>query len=213
MYRPLPDRVAIGIPADTLRQRPDVHAAEQRITAEAARLSSAKTTRLPQFSLTGSIGTEIVAQAATGGIGFVASAAASVLQTVFDGGRIRQQIAVQSAVVDQRVEAYQSTLLTALEDVENALVALETSRQRLDSLQSAQRAAEEAAQLAQTQYAAGLADFERVLDTQRTVLSVQDSVATTQGDRTTALVQLFKALGGGWAASSDSGSVSRSDVQ
>jgi outer membrane protein TolC len=118
---------------------------------------------------------------------------------VFDGGRIRQQIAVQSAVQEQVVANYESTVLTALEDVENALIAFEKSRQRLMSLSAAADAANNAAVLARSQYTAGLADFQTVLDTERTVLSVQDSVATTEGDRLTALVQLYKALGGGWS--------------
>ena len=199
----VPGAVAIGIPADTLRQRPDVHAAEQRVLAEANRLSSTRASRLPRLSLSGSIGTEIVTQAVTGGTSFVASVAGSLVQSLFDGGRIRQQIHVQSAVLDQRLEAYQGTLFTALEDVENALVSLEKNRERLLTLQSAQASAEAAAQLAQTQYAAGLTDFQRVLDTQRTVLSVQDSVAATSGDRAAALVQLFKAVGGGWSTAAD----------
>lgn len=201
----MPGSVSIGIPADTLRQRPDVHAAEQRVLAEANRLSSTRASRLPRLSLSGSIGSEIVTQAVTGGTSFVASIAGSLVQSIFDGGRIRQQIDVQSAVLDQRLDAYQGTLLTALEDVENALVSLEKHRERLLTLQSAQASAEAAAQLARAQYAAGLTDFQRVLDTQRTVLSVQDSVAATAGDRAAALVQLFKAVGGGWSTAVDTG--------
>ena len=209
----LPASIAVGIPAETLRQRPDVHAAEQRIVAETARLTSADAKRYPRFTLSGSIGAEIVTGALTGGTSLAASAAASVVQTLFDGGRIRQQIAVQSAVQEQRVAAYESTMLTALEDVENALVNYENSRLRLESLRAAETAAGNAALLAQTQYSAGVADFQRVLDTQRTFLSVQDSVASTEGDRLTAFIQLFKALGGGWSTTADAGAVSRSQGQ
>lgn len=209
----VPDSVAIGIPAETLRQRPDVRAAEQRIVAETARLASADAKRYPRFTLSGSIGAEIVTGALTGGTALAASAVASVVQTLFDGGRIRQQIAIQSAVQEQRVAAYESTVLTALEDVENALVSFEKSRLRLGSLRSAETAAGNAALLAQTQYSAGVADFQRVLDTQRTVLSVQDSLASTEGERLTALIQLFKALGGGWSTAADAGAGSRSQGQ
>ncbi len=209
----VPASIAVGIPAETLRQRPDVRAAEQRILAENARLSSADAKRYPRFTLSGSLGADLVTGALTGGTSLAASAAASVVQTLFDGGRIRQQIAIQSAVQEQRVATYESTVLTALEDVENALVAFEKSRLRLGSLRSAETAASNAALLAQTQYAAGVADFQRVLDTQRTVLAVQDSVASTEGDRLTALIQLFKALGGGWSTAADAGAVSRSQGQ
>jgi len=118
--------------------------------------------------------------------------------TIFDGGRIREQIAAQNAVQEQAVSSYESKILTALEEVENALVAFENNRQRLDSLNQAASAADNAFELARNQYSAGLIDFQRVLDTQRTALTVQDNIATTQGDRLTALVQLYKALGGGW---------------
>ncbi len=196
---PLPADVAIGIPADTLRQRPDVRAAERRVVAETARLAQADTQRYPRFALSGSIGAETLTGVATGGASLVTSLASSVLQTLFDGGRIRQQIAIQSAVQEQAVANHERAVLVALEDVENALVAFETSRRRLDSLSAAADASANAALLAQSQYAAGLADFQTVLSTQRTVLAVQDSVALTQGDRLTALVQLYKALGGGWS--------------
>ena len=209
----VPESVVVGIPAETLRQRPDVRAAEQRVIAETARLAGAKAERFPRFSLSGSIGSEIVKQTLTGGTSLVASAAASVAQTLFDGGRIRQQIAAQSAVREQRLASYESTVLTALEEVENALVSFEKSRSRLESLRSAELAAQNAALLAQTQYSAGLADFQRVLDTQRTVLSVQDSIAITEGDHVTTLVQLFAALGGGWSSAADAAHVAGSHLQ
>jgi outer membrane protein, multidrug efflux system len=203
----IPAQIAVGIPADTLRQRPDVRAAEQRVVAESARLAQANTTRYPQFSLSGSVGIEVITSALTGGTWLVASAAASVLQTIFDGGRIRQQIAIQNAVQERAVVSYEATVLTALEDVENALVAFEKSRQRLTSLTAAADAANNAALLARNQYAAGLADFQTVLDTERSVLSVQDSVAATEGERVTAFVQLYKALGGGWSPAAQAAAV------
>ena len=110
-------------------------------------------------------------------------------------------IAAQSAVEAQVVASYEGAVLTALEDVERALVAFEGSRQRLTSLQAARTAADTAATLARTQYAAGLTDFQTVLNTERTVLSAQESVAITEGDRVAALVELYKALGGGWSPS------------
>jgi outer membrane protein, multidrug efflux system len=196
----VPGQIAIGIPAETLRQRPDVRAAEERIAAEVARVDQANRRQYPQFSLSGSIGVEVLSGALTGGTSLLASAAGSVLQTVFDSGRIRQQIELQSAVQEQAIASYDATVLLALEEVENALVAFEKNRLRLASLLEAQEAANNAALLAQTQYQAGLTDFQTVLDTQRTALSVEDSVAATRGDRITALIQLYKALGGGWNA-------------
>ncbi|HQZ38309.1 MAG TPA: TolC family protein [Vicinamibacterales bacterium] len=140
----LPAQVAIGIPADTLRQRPDIRAAEQRVLAETARLTQADTRRYPRFSLSGTVGAEVLTGAVTGGTSVIASLASSVAQTLFDHGRIRQQIAIQSAVQEQAVASYESVVLTALEDVENALVAFEKGRERLASLNAAADAARRA---------------------------------------------------------------------
>ncbi len=196
----VPDEVTIGIPADVIRQRPDIKAAEARVVAETARLGSARAERYPQFTLSGSLGLQLINGAGTGGTSIVTSAAGSVLQPIFNRGRIRQQIDAQSAIQAQAIVSYESTLLTALKEVEDALVAYESHRQRLLSLQEATTAATTAGQLALSQYAAGLTDFQTVLNTQRTTLSVQDSAAMAGGDRLAAFIRLFKAIGGGWQA-------------
>ena len=118
---------------------------------------------------------------------------------LFTGGRIREQINVQTAVQEQAVLDYESTVLAALEDVENALVTLSNSRSRMAALDSAAAAAREAASLAQSRYQAGLTDFQSVLDTERTVLSVEDALVSSQADRTSAVIRLYQALGGGWS--------------
>ncbi len=193
-----PDAIAVGIPAETLRQRPDVRAAEQQVVAATARLAQARAARYPSFSLRGSIGTDTVTGALTGGTSVIASLVGSAIQTIFDGGRIRQQIAIQDAAQEQAVVAYESAVLTALEEVENALVAIEKNRERIAALTTSVEASRNAASLARQQYQAGLADFQTVLDTERSVLSAEDSLANTQASRTTAVIQLYKALGGGW---------------
>jgi outer membrane protein, multidrug efflux system len=195
----LPAQIAVGIPAESLRQRPDVRAAEQRVLAETARLAQKNKTRFPSFTLRGSLGTDMVAGAMSNGTTLVASLVGSLAQTIFDAGRIRQQIAIQGTVQEQAVVTYESTVLTALEEVENALVSLDRTRERLDALDQAAEASRNAALLARQQYSAGLSDFQTVLDTQRSVLSAEDSVASTRVSRTTALIQLYKALGGGWS--------------
>jgi len=173
--------------------------------AETARLAQADTDRLPSFGLSGTLGAEILKGAGSGGTSILTSVASSVARTLFDRGRIRQQIAIQSATQEQAVAGYEATVLTALEDVESALVAYEQSGQRLLSLNAAAEAAGNATLLARSQYAAGLSDFQTVLSTERTVLAVQESVAITEGDRVAALVQLYKALGGGWSPEAISG--------
>jgi multidrug efflux system outer membrane protein len=208
-----PDTLVVGIPAATLRQRPDVRAAEQKIVAETARLWQKDAARYPTFSLSGSfILEQLLGGTAVGvvtGSTFTSLTAStttsesglgSIAQTLFDRGRIRQQIEIQNAVQEQAVISYESTVLTALKDVENALVSFQNSRQRLQALNQASEAARNAAQLAHNRYSAGLIDFQTVLDTERTALTIEDSVAQTQADRTNALIQLYKALGGGWQA-------------
>jgi NodT family efflux transporter outer membrane factor (OMF) lipoprotein len=199
-----PDEIAIGIPADALRQRPDVRAAENRIVAETARVSQQRAARYPSLKLTGSIGLQALTGVLTGGTSALSSLVSSLSQTLFDGGRTRQNIEIQSAVQQQAIVKYESTVLTALKEVENALMAFSKSRERLASLTTAAEAARNAATLAQNRYTAGLVDFQTVLDTERTLLNLEDSVATTQADRTTAVIQLYQALGGGWSQQSES---------
>lgn len=203
-----PKQLAIGIPADTLRQRPDVLAAERRLAAQTARIGVAEAARRPSLALSGSIGLEALSTGGLTAAGALArSVAASIAGTVFDGGRLRQQVEIQDALREQTTVAYEQAVLTALEDVENALVSLGNAQRRRDALDVAWESARNAALLAQHRYAAGLTDFQSVLDTSRTVLSVEDSRASAQADQTTALIQLYKALGGGWRADASTPSV------
>lgn len=204
---PVADALAVGIPADTLRRRPDVRAAERKLAAETARIGVAEAARYPGFQLSGSIGL----QALQAGDLFSSSAIghsllASVAGTLFDAGRLRSRVEIQNAVQEQALASYQSTLLTALQEVEDALVALANSRQRQEALGHAAAAARNAALLARQRYASGLIDFQTVLDSERSLLSVEDSLASTDVARATALIQLYKALGGGWVAEPPSSS-------
>ncbi|WP_079435820.1 efflux transporter outer membrane subunit [Zoogloea sp. LCSB751] len=197
----LPEATGLLIPAEVLRQRPDVRAAERRLAAETARVGQAEAARYPSFSLSGSIGLQALGLSTFSGGGQVArSLAAAVSGPLFDAGRLRAQVEVQDAVREQQLAAYEKTVLTALEDVQNALVALANSRQRREALASAAEAARNAALLARHQYASGLIDFQTVLTTERSLLSIEDSLASAEAERVTALIQLYKALGGGWSA-------------
>ncbi len=191
--------IATGIPVDILRQRPDLIAAERTLAAETARVGQKVAARYPALSLSGSFGWEAFSFGALSGSGAVASAlAGSLATTVFDGGRLRSAVEIQSAVQEQALIAYESAILTALEEVENALKAYAASRDRLDARQAATLAARSAAQLGQQQYESGLTDFQKVLDTQRTRLTAEDNLLTAQLTVLTSLIKLYKALGGGW---------------
>jgi outer membrane protein TolC len=117
---------------------------------------------------------------------------------LFDGGATQAQVEVQQAALEQARQAYQLAVLTALKEVEDALVALGGEAARLAHLQQAAQAAGNAALLAQQRYDSGLIDFASVLETQRTQLSTQDALATSQATLGSNHVRLFKALGGGW---------------
>lgn len=194
-----PDDLAWDIPAQTLRQRPDVRAAEHRVAAAAARVAQADAARYPDFSLSGTLGLRaLTVGALTAGNAVTSSLAAGVTAALFDGGAARAQVRSQEAALEQVRVAYEATVLAALKDVEDALVALQGNRERLQRLQAAADAAANAALMAQQRYASGLIDFATVLETQRTQLSAQDSVATTVASVAADHVRLYKALGGGW---------------
>lgn len=194
-----PDAVAVGIPADTIRQRPDIRAAEFTLQAEIARTAEREADRYPSLSISGSLGWQALSIASLGGSGsLVRSLAGSLAATLFDGGRIRNRIAVQNAVQEQALIAYEKSMLTAFEDVENALTAYAMGRERVDARQKAADSARNANALARTLYQAGSADFQKVLDTDRTRLTAEDGLASADADLLTAVIRLYKALGGGW---------------
>lgn len=200
---PIPDFSQVAntsIPLDLLRQRPDLRALERKYAAQLAQVDVAKAARYPKLSLSGSISLQ------SNQLGqllrydsMLNSLAANLTAPIFDAGRIRENIAVQDAVLEQTLIAYEKAALQALADVENALMALAKTEARRTELRAANDAAVSAESIARQRYAAGLIDHLSVLDTQRTLLSVQDSLRSVDGDRATALVQLYKALGGGWS--------------
>jgi NodT family efflux transporter outer membrane factor (OMF) lipoprotein len=197
---PLPaDDLALSIPAATLRQRPDVRAAEQQIAAALARVSQADAARYPSFQISGSVGLSAIALSSlTGGGSLVSALLGSVSVPLFDGGAARAQVRSQEAALEQARVAYQGVVLTALQEVEDALVSLRGNRERLQRLRNASESAQQAALLATQRYNSGLVDFQTVLDTQRSLLSTQDSVASTEAELSADHVRLYKALGGGW---------------
>jgi NodT family efflux transporter outer membrane factor (OMF) lipoprotein len=196
----VPPAFATGIPAETLRQRPDVRASEYALLAAAARTSAARRERLPTLNLSGTIGVEALkAGDLLDPETIVASALGSLTAPVFDAGRIRNNITIQSEREQQALIAYESTVLTALAEVENALVAVSRNAERLSHLQRAAAAAREAESLALLQYQAGQSDLLAVLDAQRSLLSFEEQVVATRADELSAHIQLYKALGGGWA--------------
>lgn len=194
-----PISVAVGVPAETLRHRPDIRRAERNLAAKTARIGVATADLYPKFRLLGSIGLEsfddenfLGWSSRTWRIGPGAS------WNIFDAGAIRQNIEVQNARQEQALIQYESTVLRALEEVEDVLVAYAKVRRRREYLASGTEAARQADLLAKDQFAAGLVDFSNVLITQLALLSLEDDLAQSEGAVTSTLVRLYKALGGGW---------------
>lgn len=200
--RPLPTApsdLALAFPADTLRQRADLRAAEARVAAAAQRVVQADAARYPSFSLGGSLGlSALTLSGLTGGGAVASSLLAGVSLPIFDGGAAKAQVNAQRAAFDAAQASWRSGVLVALTEVEDALVTLQRDRERLASLSRAAEAAANAALLARQRYGSGLVDFQTVLETQRSQLSAQDSVASATVDVASDHVRLYKALGGGW---------------
>jgi len=198
-----PAEVAVGIPAETLRQRPDVRRAERQLAAATAQVGVATAALYPNFSLSGTLGLQALSSAnLLQASARMFSVAANAGLVVFDAGRIRQNIEVQNTLQEQALIGYESAVLGALRDVENALVAYAEEQNRRVALADAVQAAQSAAELAASQYAAGLIDFQVVLDTQRSLLSLQDQLIQSEAAVTSNLARLYKAMGGGWSIES-----------
>lgn len=195
-----PVKVAIGVPADLLRRRPDVRQAERQLAAQTARVGVAVADLYPKLTLNGSIGLETLSLRNPSSGTLTLLGGPSITWAVFRGGAIRQNIEVQSALQEQALIQYEAAILGALEEVEKALTAYVEVQQRRQSLSRATDAAQKAAELARQKYESGLTDFADVLDAQRSLLSFQEQLAQSSGNVTSNLVRLYKALGGGWTS-------------
>ena len=193
-------RLAVGIPADTLRQRPDVRAAGYNLLASVARTRAAEAERFPSLSLSGSLGINSLSSAKLYNPESIsAGIIAGLAGPIFDAGRISANIEASDAQTEQALQAYRSTVLLALSEVEDSLIACRRSAERLAALEKATRLARETDMLARQRYEAGEIDFLSVLDSQRTLLGLEDSLISSHADRTTAYIRLYEALGGGWS--------------
>lgn len=195
--------IAIGIPADILRQRPDVRQTERKLAAQTAQIGVAEAAAYPSFTLSGSIGVEALAAANL----YTAAAktfqmAVSSAWVLFDSGRIRSNVKMQTALQEQALGLYQNTILTALKEVENSLTAYNQEWQRRDALLASVTAGNEALTLSEQQYQAGTVDFQRVLDSQQSLLMAQNQLIESEMEVASNLIRLYKALGGGWDTNS-----------
>jgi NodT family efflux transporter outer membrane factor (OMF) lipoprotein len=195
-----PLEIAAGVPADVLRRRPDIRSAERSLAAQTAQVGVATAALYPSLSLSGAI----TLQALTAGDvldGFRTDRLGLSLNLpLFRGGALRQNVNVQNALVQQALASYEATVLAAYEEVENALTASTNEDARHAALQLSVESARRASELALVQYNSGLVDFQTVLNADRSLISLEDSLAVSDGEMTANLIRLYKALGGGWSA-------------
>ncbi|MDX2208868.1 MAG: efflux transporter outer membrane subunit [Sphingopyxis sp.] len=193
------DPIAAGAPSDLLRRRPDILAAERDLAAATARIGVAQAELYPALTLTGSVGTSAASLGDLFDV-ITGSLFATVAQVIFDGGQRKAAVRSQQAAAEGAFAVYRSTILGALEDVESALVARSRAEARIIALTEQEAASRDAALLARTNYRAGLTDLRVLLDAERSLLAAEDGLASARGDRVSAVIQLYLALGGGWAA-------------
>lgn len=189
----------IGIPANAIRQRPDIRQAERRLVAQLARKKSAQADLWPKFYLTGSIGTE------AGNWGSLFTGPAKLYSflpqiswPIFHAGAIRNNIKVQGAIAEQLLAAYEQTVLSAVGEVRDSLSANVKEYERNESLKRGVEAAQTALDVANDKYANGLVDFTNVINAQRSLTALSEEYVISEGQISTNAVKLFKALGGGW---------------
>lgn len=191
-----------GQPADLLRRRPDLLAAEQRLAAESSRLSEAKANRFPKIFLNALFGQQKLTlnDALSLPASRYSNVAAAFVLPVFNAGRIQAGIDTQSARQRESLLAYEQAILGAIEDVENSLAALAGERQRRDALKAAAAQREQAFAHASALFREGQIDLLQLLDATRAQLASQLALAESEAQHAVDYVQLYKALGGGWAA-------------
>jgi NodT family efflux transporter outer membrane factor (OMF) lipoprotein len=189
----------VGLPSELLLRRPDVALAERQLAAATANIGVAKADLFPKFYLTGIAGFE----GASADDWFKSgsrfwSVGPSVQWRIFDAGRIRANVKVQTARQEQVLAGYENTTLSAFEDVENAMTAYAKEQIRRQSLADAVKSSEESLRLANQLYANGLANFINVLDAERSLYQAQDALVQSDKTVTTDVIALYKSLGGGW---------------
>ena len=189
--------VIVDLPASLLRRRPDVRAAEMQLAAQSALIGVSQADLYPSISLLGSLGLSSTSLAgSTTRLDWVVGP--SLVWNVFDHGRLTNQVLVQDARFQQLFEQYQGVVLQAAREVDDAAVGFASSRAQTPLLTQAVQAARRSLEIANTQYREGLTDFQRVLDSQRTLFSQQERRVSNLGDVTQSLIALYKAMGGGW---------------
>jgi len=194
-----PPEVPIGLPSELLRRRPDLRRAERELAAATARIGVATAELYPKFSLTGVFGLDSVTASDFVKWGSRAWSVGPTIQwSIFQGGRIRAKIEVENARQEQAAIVYERSILVALQEVEDALIAYANEQAHRAELSASVKANGKAVDLANQRYTQGLVDFLSVLDAQRSLYASQDALVRSERRISEHLIALYKALGGGW---------------
>jgi len=191
--------IAVGIPADILRRRPDIRNAERALAAQTARVGAATADLYPSFSLSGNLGmTATSLDTFFSDESISASIAPFISVPLFNRNKIRDQIEIQNAVQERSLIEYESTVLDAIKEVRDAIMAYGEEQKRYRILEKGAAEARSALDTADEQFRSGLVDFLYVLDAQRALLTFEETQVGSRGTITQNLIKLYKALGGGW---------------
>jgi len=199
-----PAAVAVGIPADLLRRRPDIRQAELQAAAQSAQIGIAAAELLPAFTLFGSFGWNVndAGQDSLGDLfdanSFRFSAGPAFQWKVLNYGRLKNQVRVQDARFEQLLTSYENTVLVAAAEVEDAISSFLNSKLEAEYRLASAEAAKRSSDLSMLQYTEGVSLYQSVLDTNRSLAAQQDAHAQIRGNIATSLIALYKALGGGW---------------
>jgi len=198
---PVPPEIPVTLPSELLSRRPDLKRAERELAAATARIGVARADLFPRFSILGSFGrrSQDIGDLKDGSAQFW-NIIPAVRWPIFSGGRIRANIEVQNARQEQALLQYEKDILTALEEVENALSAHTRERSREASLRAAVESTRRALALATDRYTSGLENFLSVLDAERSVYAAEDQLVRSEKNTAVTLIAVYKALGGGWSA-------------
>jgi NodT family efflux transporter outer membrane factor (OMF) lipoprotein len=196
---PVPPRVPVGLPSELARRRPDIRRAEALLHSTTADIGVATADFYPTITLSGSAALQTLQLSKLAGWqGLTYAFGPTLSLPIFQGGRLIRTLELRRADQQEAALAYQQTVLAALHDVDNALTAYETEQHRRDRLAAAVAQNQRALSLAQTRYQQGVADFLEVLIAQRSLLAAEQDLTDSTTTVSTNLVQLYKALGGGW---------------
>ena len=191
--------ISIGIPADLLMRRPDIRSAEHQINAQAASLGASKSDWLPQVCIKGSVGyASKDFKDLTKHKSFTYEIAPALSWTIFSGGKLVNATKSARAQLDEAIDQFNQTVLTAVQETDNAMTAYRSSIKQIVALREVRNQGQETLTLSLDLYKQGLTPFQNVLDAQRSLLSYENQLVQARGNSLLQLIALYQALGGGW---------------